>query len=60
MKILAAAVTTLACLISTCWFFINPDILLSSNSWAFMFVNIIMLAAAGIAGHIGGKLVFKD
>jgi len=26
----------------------------------FILLNIIMLASAGIAGHLGGKLVFKD
>jgi len=28
--------------------------------WIFILVNVVMLASAGIAGHIGGKLVFKD
>lgn len=60
IKISAAILTSIACLITTVWFFIDPDILLSSGAWSFMFINIIMLAAAGIAGYIGGKLVFKD
>ena len=60
IKILAAILTSTACLITTIWFFINPEVLLTSGVWIFMFINIIMLAAAGIAGHIGGKLVFKD
>jgi rubredoxin/uncharacterized membrane protein len=60
IKIMAAILTSIACLITTVWFFIDPDILLSSGAWSFMLINIIMLAAAGIAGYIGGKLVFKD
>ena len=60
IKISAAILTSAACLITTIWFFIDPDVLLSSWAWSFMFINIIMLATAGIAGHIGGKLVFKD
>ncbi len=60
LKILAATLTTVSCLISLIWCLVNPDILLSSKAWAFILVNIIMLAAAGVAGHIGGKLVFKD
>ena len=60
IKISATILTSTACLITTIWFFIDPEVLLSSLAWSFMFINIIMLATAGIAGHIGGKLVFKD
>ena len=60
IKISAAILTSTACLITTIWFFIDPEVLRSSWAWSFMFINIIMLAAAGIAGYIGGKLVFKD
>ena len=60
IKISAAILTSTACLITTIWFFIDPEVLLTSWAWSFMFINIIMLAAAGIAGYIGGKLVFKD
>jgi len=60
LKILAAILTTVSCVISFAWYFIDPQVLSSSKVWIFIFINIIMLAAAGIAGHIGGKLVFKD
>lgn len=60
IKILAAATTTTACLISVIWYIVDPGVLASSKAWAFILLNLIMLAAAGIAGHIGGKLVFKD
>jgi len=60
LKILAVTVTSVSCVISLVWFLINPDILSSPKALIFIFINIIMLIAAGIAGHIGGKLVFKD
>ncbi len=60
VKILAATVTTTACVISVVWYLIDPNVLSSSKSWMFILINLIMLAGAGVAGHIGGKLVFKD
>jgi hypothetical protein len=35
-------------------------VLESSAAWLFVLVNVLMLAGAGVAGHIGGKLVFKE
>ncbi len=60
IKIVAATITTVLCLISVVWFLFQPDVIASSNAWIFIAVNIVMLAAAGVAGFIGGKLVFKD
>lgn len=60
IKILAASFTTTACLISIIWYLIDPGILNSPKAWVFILINVVMLAGAGIAGHIGGKLVFKD
>lgn len=60
IKILAAAVTTVACITSIIWYLMDPGVLASSKAWAFILINIVMLGAAGVAGHIGGKLVFKD
>lgn len=60
LKILAATITVISCTISLAWFLIDPGILSSAKAWAFIFINCVMLAAAGVAGHIGGKLVFKD
>lgn len=60
LKILAAALTIISCMISLVWYLLDPQILSSPTAWVFFLINIIMLAAAGIAGHIGGKLVFKD
>ncbi len=60
IKILAATITCIMCITSIVWYLINPDVLLSPDALLFILINIIMVAAAGIAGYIGGKLVFKD
>ncbi len=60
IKILAAAITTASCVISLAWVLIEPDVLTRPHAWAFILINVVMIAAAGVAGHIGGKLVFKD
>jgi uncharacterized membrane protein len=60
IKMMAAALTTSTCLISVVWYLIDPNVLSSPKGWVFILVNLVMLASAGIAGHIGGKLVFKD
>lgn len=60
IKIMAAALTASACLISVVWYLIDPLVLSSPKAWMFILINVVMLASAGIAGHIGGKLVFKD
>jgi hypothetical protein len=60
IKILAATLTSAACLITLIWYLIDPAVLSTSLSWVFILVNLIMLASAGVAGYIGGKLVFKD
>ncbi len=59
-KMAAAGLTSAGCIISLVWYGIDPRVLDGSMSWLFILVNLIMLAAAGVAGHIGGKLVFKD
>jgi rubredoxin/uncharacterized membrane protein len=60
IKILAAALTTVSCVISLIWYLADPEILSGSKAFVFILVNIVMVAAAGVAGFIGGKLVFKD
>ncbi len=60
IKIIAASLTAATCLISIVWYLIDPQVLSTSKAWIFILINIVMLASAGIAGHIGGKLVFKD
>jgi uncharacterized membrane protein len=60
VKIAAAGVTAATALISLVWFLIDGGVLDSSLGWLFILLNVVMLASAGIAGHLGGKLVFKD
>ncbi len=60
LKIISATLTCILCVISFGWYLVNPNVLSSVFAWLFILVNIIMVAFAGLAGHIGSKLVFKD
>lgn len=60
IKIAAATVTTVLCPVSVIWFLLQPDVIFSSKALIFIVLNVVMLASAGVAGFIGGKLVFKD
>ncbi|MCF8045126.1 MAG: hypothetical protein K9J83_04625 [Desulfarculaceae bacterium] len=60
IKITAAAVTSASCLIVLLWFIADPGVLDSPKSIIFILLNLIMIGAAGLAGFLGGKLVFKD
>lgn len=60
IKIISAAVVSLTAVILVVWLFIDPRAATSSGNWLFLLINLVMLAAAGIAGFIGGKFVFKD
>lgn len=60
IKIAAAAVTAICCIVSIIWYLLNPEVLESSGAWLFVMINLLMLAGAGVAGYIGGKLVFKE
>ena len=43
------------------WRFLVPDVALSGTRWIYLFLHLILLGAAGVAGHLGGRLVFaKD
>jgi uncharacterized membrane protein len=59
-KILCAAMVSLTAVILVVWLFIDPQAATSSSNLLFLLINLVMLAAAGIAGFIGGKFVFKD
>ena len=63
IKIICGAVVSLCSLILTIWWMADPYVLgESSSSYGGLFVaiSLAMLAAAGLAGFMGGKLVFKD
>lgn len=60
IKIICAAVVSLTAVVLVVWLFIDSQAATSSGNWLFLLINLVMLAAAGIAGFIGGKFVFKD
>ena len=62
MKMIFAAVVAITAIILVVWLIINPNVTTepSYQQGSFLFINFVMLAAAGAEGLIGGKLVFKD
>ncbi len=59
-KIICSAVVSLTAVVLVVWLFIDPQAAISSSNLLFFLINFVMLTAAGIAGFIGGKFVFKD
>jgi len=61
-KILCGFIVIVTALILVGWHQNNPTILSAPSAarWLFLLVHLVMLAAAGIAGHLGGKLVFGN
>jgi len=61
-KMICAAVVTLTAFLIVIWHMFNPEVALAASPHRilFIFLNLIMLSAAGIAGFLGGKLVFRD
>jgi rubredoxin len=61
-KMILAAVVAAVSVILTVWLFVDPQVATASSPQraAFLFLNVVALSAAGAAGLIGGKLVFKD
>jgi len=62
VKIASAAVVSACTLISVVWFIASEDVLQTPSAarTLFLLIHLILLAATAIAGHLGGKLVFKD
>ena len=62
VKIACAAAVTGFSLLIVVWWTVNPDILQvpSSGRTLFLLANLLALGAAGVAGLIGGKFVFRD
>ena len=60
MKIGASAVSVLVLLILVVWRVARPDVVAepSGGRWLYMFLALVLLGAVGLAGHLGGKLVF--
>ncbi len=62
MKIAASSVATVILFGLVLWRTIRPDVLsnASLDRFIFLFWSLIMLAAVGLAGHLGGQLVFAS
>ncbi len=60
MKISASCVVTVVLFGLIVWKTVEPDILTTASSgrWLFLLWSLLLLAAVGLAGHLGGKLVF--
>jgi len=61
-KMICAAVVSLTALILVVWLIMDPGTATASSphKWSFLFLNLVMIVAAAVAGYLGGKLVFKD
>ncbi|OQX20932.1 MAG: hypothetical protein BWK80_35045, partial [Desulfobacteraceae bacterium IS3] len=58
-KMVCGGVVTATCFILVLWSIVNPNVMYRSETrWIFLFIHLIMLGAAGLAGHLGGNLVF--
>ncbi len=61
MKIAAACVASATLLVLVVWKTVQPDVLTASaGRWPFFLLSLLLLASVGIAGHLGGKLVFSN
>jgi hypothetical protein len=62
VKMICAGVVTLSAFLIVIWHMINPEVAMATSPHRilFLFLNLVMLCAAGIAGFLGGKLVFHD
>ena len=62
LKIGASIVATVSLVILLIWRALQPAVLNTPSSarWFFLILAVIMLGAVGLAGHMGGKLVFGN
>jgi len=62
IKISAALTTVILLLALIIWRAVQPDIMTtpSTGRWVFLFLSLLLVGAVGVAGHIGGKLVFDN
>ncbi|MDP3284022.1 MAG: rubredoxin [Desulfobacterales bacterium] len=59
-KISCGIVVFISAIVLFTWRTIDPNVSIGPDRFLFFLLHLIMLAAAAIAGHLGGKLVFKD
>ena len=60
IKFTCAAAATVLVLIILAWLIMSPEVVTTGTKWLFLLINFILLGVVGVAGHIGGKLVFKE
>jgi len=60
LKIFCAGIAALSLLVLVLWRVFNPGVAApgSPAAWPFLLLLLILLASVGIAGHLGGKLIF--
>jgi uncharacterized membrane protein len=60
MKIAASAVSFVLLFILVIWRTAQPDVVAepSGGRWLFLLLALVLLGAVGLAGHLGGQLVF--
>ncbi len=61
-KIFCAGIVTICLSVMVLWRFIMPDVAGVDSPYRliYLIIGLVMVGAAGIAGHLGGKLVFNS
>lgn len=62
IKITASTVTLLLLITLVIWRIIQPEIMTTTSTgrWIYLTLSTVMVMAVGLAGHMGGKLVFGN
>lgn len=58
IKIAASILVSLLLTGLVIWRILEPDVLTAEGKWTYLILSACMVGAAGMAGHMGGKLVF--
>ncbi len=58
VKIGASIVVFVTLLAMVVWRLIDPEVAMSAGRWTYLGIGLVSVVAAGLAGHMGGKLVF--
>ena len=58
IKIGATVVVCATLLAMVVWRIVDPEVATSAGRWTYFLISVVSVAAAGLAGHMGGKLVF--
>ena len=58
-KIAAGSASMVMLVVLVIWKTVQPEVLSSAGRWPFLALAMLLLGAVGLAGHLGGKLVFS-